>query len=134
MLPVNASRYTFCMPRPSRFVLCLSVLGMLGLVLVGGALAQQPRSPEPAPDTQRATITYQVDSPQRDPARFSVTIDSLGHATYAAEDNTADPSAGEQASSPSTAEGPEGGGAYRVAFEVSPRTRDRIFALAQQLS
>jgi hypothetical protein len=121
------------MGRPSHFVVYLAALGILSLVSRAGVLAQQPPSPEPPPDTRAATISYQLDSPQRDPARFTLTIDSLGHATYEAEENTLGASAGERASSPPAGEAAEARGVYRVRFDVSTETRDRIFALAQQL-
>lgn len=94
-------------------------LFLLTLVLAPAALAwgQQPPPPPPAPAVQAASVTYAVESEQRDPARFSLAVDLVGHAVY-----QADEAPGEEG---------EPREPYRAEFEVSPATRDRIFGLAQ---
>jgi len=74
-----------------------------------------------------ATVSYSVESENRDPRRFSLSIDLLGHATYTAEEPAAS-DLGEQA-----AEGTGAAQPYRVQFDVSPAIRDRVFALTQAL-
>jgi len=75
-----------------------------------------------------ATVSYSVDSQNRDPARFTLTIDLLGRATYTAQDAApADQDAKDD--EPAAVSPPP----YRTQFDVSPATRDRIFALAQAL-
>jgi hypothetical protein len=88
------------------------------------SVAQQaPPPPPPAlPATAPASVTYAVDSANRDPARFSLTIDLVGHAVYTAEDAPAAADADSQPAAP-----------YRTEFDVAPATRDRIFAEAQAL-
>lgn len=105
-------------------------LGWLGfwLTLAAMAAAQGPPAPPPPPalpPPSAATVGYEVDSTSRDPAKFSLTIDLVGHAVYTAEDKP-DPNA-------ATDDGTPAPPPYRVEFDVSPPTRERIFALAQQL-
>src|SRR3954468_17484997 len=100
------------------------------LLLAGSAVAQQsglapPPPPAPAPAMARAMVSYTLESPTRDPARYTLSIDLVGHAVYVAEEAlpTADSGSEEVATAPP----------YRKEFEVSPATRDRVFALAQAL-
>lgn len=91
----------------------------LAALFNGLGVAQQPPPPPPAPPAAPpASVTFAVESSRREPPRFSLTVDLLGHATYEAEDADAD--AGAQ-NSPS----------YRAEFDVSGATRDQIFSLAQ---
>jgi hypothetical protein len=93
-------------------------------LLLTSALAHQGSAPVAAPAVAPARVSYAVEAENRDPARFSLTVDMLGHATYTAEDApSGTKGAGEESQSPP----------YRTSFEVSPATRDRIFALAQAL-
>lgn len=89
------------------------------------SMAQQAAPPPPPalPAAAPAAVTYAVDSANRDPARFSLTIDLVGHAVYTAEDAPA--------ASPDADSGPAP--PYRTEFDVSPATRDRVFAGAQAL-
>jgi hypothetical protein len=105
----------------------MKVLGWagFGLMLVGIAAAQGPPAPPAAPSPAGATVSYEVDSANRDPAKYFLTIDLVGHAVYTAEDKP-DPSAAADDDTPAPPP-------YRVEFDVSPLTRERIFALAQQL-
>ena len=101
-------------------------LAMLFL-LVTSALGQQnppaTASGAPTPEVAPARVSFAVEAENRDPARFTLTVDRLGHATYTAEDAPSTKGAGEETQSP----------AYNTSFDVSPSTRDRIFALAQAL-
>ncbi len=116
---------------------------MLLLLATSTALAQRelsggrtaPPPPPPAPDLTSATVSYAVDAEaaHRDPARFSLTIDLLGHATYTAEDAAGGEQAGTKAEAANAEEGASVPPPYRSQFDVSPATRDRIFALAQGL-
>lgn len=83
-----------------------------------------PPPPAPAPDVAPATVSYAVNAVNRDPARFILTIDLVGHATYTAEDAPAGTKPEESA---------DAAPPYRTSFDVSPATRDRVFALAQAL-
>lgn len=106
-------------------------LGWVGLwlMLAAMAAAQGPPAPPPPPAVTTpasATVSYEVESVNRDPVKFSLSIDLVGHAVYAAEDK---PDAKTGESDDDTGAPPP----YRVEFDVSPETRERIFALAQQL-
>lgn len=88
-------------------------------MLAGIGVAQQPPpppAPAPAPASAPAIVSYAVASERRDPRQFSVQVDLVGHATYEAAESTGE---GEPAEP------------FRVEFDVSPSTRDRIFALTQ---
>ena len=101
-------------------------LAML-LLLVTSAPGQQQNAPSPAPADAApspARVSYTVERENRDPARFTLTVDRLGHATYTAEEATGD-------SKEAEGEGPAP--PYHTSFDVSPATRDRIFTLAQAL-
>lgn len=105
-------------------------LGWVGfwLMVAATAAAQGPPAPPPPPALpapSAATVSYAVDSANREPAKFSLSLDLVGHAVYTAEDKP-DANAG---SDDDTAAPPP----YRAEFDVSPATRERIFALAQQL-
>jgi hypothetical protein len=105
-------------------------LGGVGLVLLAAGIvaAQGPPAPPPppaAPPAASATVSYEVVSTNRDPAIFSLTVDLVGHAVYTAEDKPDPNAAGSDESAPLTP--------YRIEFDVSPATRERLFALAQQL-
>jgi hypothetical protein len=58
-----------------------------------------------------------MESERRDPPQFSLSIDLLGHATYQTTDA---PAADGEPPPP-----------YHTEFEVSPATREKVFALAQ---
>ena len=108
----------------------MKVLGWaaVGWMLAAVAAAQAPPAPPQAagsPSSGAATVSYEVDSTNRDPAKYSLAIDQFGHAVYTAEDK---PDANAAADGDTAASPP-----YRVEFEVSPATRERIFALTQQL-
>ena len=102
----------------------MRVLGCAGVGLMLAAMAAA-QAPTAAPIPASATVSYEVDSTNRDPAKYSVTVDLAGHAVYTAEDKP-DPNA--VADEDTVAPPP-----YRVEFDVSPATRERLFALAQQL-
>ena len=102
-------------------------LAMLFLLVTSALGQQNAASPaDPAPDLASseapAVVRYTVESQNRDPAKVTLTVDVLGHATYSAEEASASTTAGE-------GENP----AYHTSFDVSAATRDRIFALAQAL-
>jgi len=96
---------------------------ILGIAVASCTLvAQQVPPPPPPPTAAPASVTYAVDAANRDPAHFSLTIDLLGHAVYTARDEDAS-SGADDSSQP----------LYRVEFDVSPATRDRVFAAARAL-
>jgi hypothetical protein len=95
--------------RTSRFIpTCVTlVVGWLGLLFsAGGASAGEP-----------ATIVFTLDFPKSDPAHYSISVTTDGHAKYECVAK-ADPDAEEQA--------------YTSEFNFSPANRARIFELAAQ--
>ena len=98
---------------------------LCGMAWLGAAAwAQQaPPPPLPAPAASRASVTYQVEGAQRDPYRTVLTIDFLGHAVYSAQDAPAAMGNADDQVPP-----------YRVEFDVTPATRNNVFALARALN
>jgi hypothetical protein len=93
------------------------------LALSAAQQAAPPPPPPPVPAAAPAAVTYAVEAANRDPARFSLTIDLVGHAVYTAEDPPATPADADSAPAPP----------YRADFDVAPATRDRVFAAALAL-
>ncbi|MGA8499911.1 MAG: hypothetical protein WA254_10395 [Candidatus Sulfotelmatobacter sp.] len=91
----------------------------IGLVLMAAMLftpsmAQQAASGS-APSA--ATVTFTLDFPQSNPGRYSIAIDTSGHARYECMGRVAEDSEDE---------------AYRAEFQVSAANRERVFSLARQ--
>ena len=85
------------------------------LALAQGFLAPPPRQGEASGSL--AAVTFTLNFPQSNPEDYSISIDSTGHAHYTCTGYVA------PGSEPDT---------YRFEFEVSPETREKIFALAKQ--
>jgi len=77
-------------------------------------LAQQVASGKEA---STATVTFTLAFPQSNPERYSIAVDTTGHAVYECTGKLAEDSEQE---------------AYRTEFEVSPGNRERIFNFAKQ--
>jgi hypothetical protein len=101
----------------------------IGLLVAGMSAAQTSLGAPPPMASQSsvsATVSYEVDSANRDPAKYSLTIDGAGHAVYTAADKPDPKTSPDDDIAPAPP--------YRVEFEVSPPTRERLFSLAQQLN
>jgi hypothetical protein len=96
-----------------RFLRKLRVILLALAFLSVLALSQNPTSPvAPA-----ALITFTLDFPQSNPAQYSIAVDVSGHARYECTGTVAENS------------DPQ---AYRLEFEVSASTREKIFQWAKQ--
>jgi hypothetical protein len=90
-------------------------IALLGLTQVCFAFqGQQPAGSNSAP---AATVTFKLNFPQSDPQDYSISIDATGAGRYECTGSVAPDS------EPDT---------YRSEFAVSPKTREKIFAWAQQ--
>src|ERR1700674_5486840 len=72
----------------------------------------------PRSAAQTSTITYTQDFPGSDPAHYSIAVSQEGHARYESSGKLSDDSAGFET--------------YQYEFELSPKSRGRIFELARQ--
>ena len=74
--------------------------------------------PALAATAEPATVTFSLDFPNSDPANYSITVQSDGHATYACSARVSPDSDERQP--------------YQTEFALTPSTRARIFELAAQ--
>ena len=72
----------------------------------------------PRSAAQTSTITYTQDFPGSDPAHYSIAVSQEGHARYESSGKLPDDSDGFET--------------YQYEFELSPKSRGRIFELARQ--
>ena len=103
----NQGRMWFQRIRPNR-VRSTFLLSFLAL-----CVAVIPRSA-----AQTATITYTQDFPGSDPAHYSIAVSKEGHARYESSGKLSNDSDGFET--------------YQHEFELSPKSRGRIFELARQ--
>ncbi len=93
------------------------LIGVLSIAGVSLASASSARQSADHASASSPTLTFRLNFPHSEPENYSISIDSAGHARYECTGSvTAD-------SQPDT---------YRSEFEVSPETREKIFAWAKQ--
>ena len=87
---------------------------LMAAVMSASSMAQQAADGNAA---SAATVTFTLDFPQSNPERYSIAVDTSGHALYECTGRVAEDSEDE---------------AYRSEFQVSAGNRERVFALTRQ--
>jgi hypothetical protein len=82
--------------------------------LLASAISQSATSPNPS----ASLITFTLDFPQSNPAQYSIAVDATGHARYECTGTVA------ENSDPQV---------YRLEFEVSASTREKLFEWTKQV-
>jgi hypothetical protein len=110
--------------RPESIIAAGCRQGLLLALLAASTLLHaqaQPRQPEQPPRPAVPTVTFTFDWSSIEPHRYTIAVDSSGHAAY--QSWTADPAAAQSSADDR----------YLLKFTVSSAARDRILALARQL-